>query len=180
MGESADPDRREFLRVCVVGGAAIVGAGIGAWSVMAPAHAASAPQTVPLAPVLRLTGLEKGKPLALQVTLSRRDGWRLRTRGQHLFVVRTGDGETASDFKALSPVCPHKGCSVEANEKDSAFVCPCHDGKFNLDGGYKSGPAPRGLDPLVLSAGKHEGADWIFVNWQDFVIGTADRTPRTA
>ena len=172
-------ERREFLRVCVTGGAALLGAGVGAWAVAAPMQvAAAADQRLPLIPMLRLAGLEKGPPLVLSVTLARRDGWRLRSRSQQVFLLRTGNGGEAQDFTALSPVCPHKGCSVQAHE--DAFVCPCHDARFELSGERIEGPAPRGLDPLELSIGEHAGAQWMFVRWQDFVIGTTERIARPA
>jgi Rieske Fe-S protein len=171
--------RREFLRVAVVGGAALLGAGVGAWTILDSAIPAPGAQTLPLAPLLRLAGLEKGKPLALSVTLSRRDGWRLRSRTQHVFVVRTAEGDTADAFSALSPVCPHKGCNVETDEKTGEFVCPCHDARFDFTGEYKEGPAARGMDPLELSTGKHEGQDWLFVKWQDFELGTEERAARS-
>ena len=176
-----DPGRREFLHVCVVGGAALVGAGIGGWALInPPAGTAPGEQVVPLAPMLRLEGLEPGKPLELAVTLSRRDGWRVRTRTQHLFIVRMGDADAPGKLRALSPICPHKGCSVQADEKAERFICPCHEAAFRTDGQYIEGPAPRGLDPLELTVAKHQGADWVFVKWQDFEIGTSERRPRTA
>ncbi|MCC7509973.1 MAG: Rieske (2Fe-2S) protein [Planctomycetes bacterium] len=183
MNQPDNNDRREFLRVCVIGGAALLGAGASAWAVVNPANAADssgAVETLPLVPVLRLSALEKNKPLALEVTLSRRQGWRMQSRRQHVFIVRTGDGGTDKDFLALSPVCPHKGCSVQAHEKDQRFVCPCHDAQFGFDGELKEGPAQRGLDPLTLTVREHEGADWLFVTWQDFVLDTSERTPRQA
>jgi phenylpropionate dioxygenase-like ring-hydroxylating dioxygenase large terminal subunit len=53
-------------------------------------------------------------------------------------------------------------------------MCPCHGGVFNSDGEHVSGPPPRGLDPLaefkVLNG-------HLWVRWQDFKIGVADRVP---
>lgn len=184
MGNPADAnDRRDFLRVCVIGGAALLGAGAGAWVVVNPANAAASAgtgQTLPLVPLLRLSALEKNRPLALEVTLARRQGWRMQSRRQHVFIVRKGDGSSEKDFLALSPVCPHKGCSVQAHEKDQHFVCPCHDAQFGFDGNLKEGPALRGLDPMTLEVRRHEGADWMFVTWLDYELDTSERTPRQA
>lgn len=171
-------ERREFLRVCVIGGAALIGVGVGAWAVAKPLAVAATDQRLPLVPMLRVAGLEQGKPLILQVTLARRDGWRLRTRSQQVFLLRTGAGGEAQDFKALSPICPHKGCAVQAHE--DAFVCPCHDARFELSGERLEGPTPRGLDPLELSIEEHAGTQWLFVRWQDFVAGTPERIARQA
>jgi Rieske Fe-S protein len=179
MTEPAPSSRREFLRVCAVGGAAIVGGGLGIWAVMdAPAAAAAEARLLPLAPLLRVSALPKDEPLALDVTLARRDGWRLRSRRQRVYLTRIGEGNAAEDYRALSPICPHKGCHVEAHE--DAFVCPCHDARFSLAGERIDGPAPRGMDPLRVEIDRHDDSNWLFVEWQDFVIGTAQRTPRPA
>ena len=51
-------------------------------------------------------------------------------------------------FQALSLVCPHLGCLVDA--KKDRFVCPCHGSEFNLDGSLKKGPSDRALTSLPL------------------------------
>jgi cytochrome b6-f complex iron-sulfur subunit len=46
----------------------------------------------------------------------------------------------------LFGVCTHLGCLpkwVDANER---FECPCHGSKYELNGKYIEGPAPRSLD----------------------------------
>lgn len=126
--------------------------------------------------MLRANALPLNEPVALDVSLTRREGWRVRNTRRHVLVVRTGD-ET---FKAFSPVCPHKGCGVEPDAQGKKFACPCHDAQFDLAGEVTSGPAPRGLDPLELQVADHEGAPWLFVTWQEFVTGTPERTGRQA
>ena len=78
----------------------------------------------------------------------------------------------------MSPICSHAGCTIEYHEKDSQFVCPCHDAKFKIDGTRVDGPAPRDMDPLGISIAEYEGKSWLFVDWQEFVVGTEERTPR--
>jgi Rieske Fe-S protein len=46
----------------------------------------------------------------------------------------------------FSNVCTHLSCRVNWEEGDGQFICPCHDGRFALDGGIVSGPQPRPLD----------------------------------
>ena len=36
----------------------------------------------------------------------------------------------AGQFRILSPICPHLGCSVRWVDDQSKFVCPCHSGSF--------------------------------------------------
>ncbi len=182
MPEDGTPNsRRDFLRVCAVGGAALVGACLGGWTLIdQPTTQAPAARGLPLVPMLAALGLPQGKPVALRLTLARRDAWRLRTRTQDVFVTRVGEGGGAADFRALSPVCPHKGCAVAHDEKLEAFVCPCHDARFDLAGERTNDVAPRDMDPLELSVAAHNGEDWLFVKWQDYLAGTPERTARTA
>jgi Rieske Fe-S protein len=60
-------------------------------------------------------------------------------RGVPVQVVREGE-----KLRALSTVCPHLGCRVRW--EGDHFLCPCHNGVFNREGGVVSGPPPRPLD----------------------------------
>jgi Rieske Fe-S protein len=179
MGTAPDSeDRRNFLRITVIGGVALIAAGGASASLFVPPalgpSVGAGPR--PLAPMLKLGLLEKDKPLGLDINLSVRDGWRLRSRRQVVYVVRVADGDTAAAFKTLSPICPHAGCSVEL--KEMRFVCPCHGAEFKADGTREKGPAPRDMDPLEASIADHNGHPWLFVSWQEFNVGSEQRTPR--
>jgi Rieske Fe-S protein len=179
MGNGPDSeDRRNFLRISVIGGVALIAAGGASASLFLPPalgpSVGAGPR--PLAPMLKLGLLEKDKPLGLEINLSVRDGWRLRTRRQVVYVVRVAEGDTAAAFKTLSPICPHAGCSVEL--KETRFVCPCHGAEFKPDGAREKGPSPRDMDSLDASIADHEGKPWLFVSWQEFNVGSAERTPR--
>jgi cytochrome b6-f complex iron-sulfur subunit len=52
---------------------------------------------------------------------------------------------------ALYDVCVHLGCLYEWQPVTGRFECPCHGSKYQKDGKYVEGPAPRGLDRMVLS-----------------------------
>ncbi len=52
----------------------------------------------------------------------------------------------ASGFTALYGVCTHLGCLPKWVDTNDRFECPCHGSKFELDGTYIEGPAPRNLD----------------------------------
>ncbi|PKL78586.1 MAG: hypothetical protein CVV27_03130 [Candidatus Melainabacteria bacterium HGW-Melainabacteria-1] len=49
-------------------------------------------------------------------------------------------------FYALKAVCPHLGCPPEWRPLQSQFVCPCHDSRFDREGGLRQGPALRALE----------------------------------
>jgi cytochrome b6-f complex iron-sulfur subunit len=52
---------------------------------------------------------------------------------------------------ALYDVCVHLGCLYEWQVVTGRFECPCHGSKFQRDGTYIEGPAPRSLDRMVVS-----------------------------
>lgn len=179
MPDHPDDHRRTFLRIAVIGGIGVLTAGAGAASVFLPpkiGERAGGPQ--PLIPMARLAALLKEEVLSLEISLSVRDGWRLRTKRQRVYLQRVADTDESSAFKALSPVCSHAGCTIEYREKDKQFHCPCHGAKFKQDGSLEKGPAPRDMDPLEVNVGEHDGEAWLFVNWQEFLMGTEQRTPR--
>ncbi len=47
---------------------------------------------------------------------------------------------------AMYRKCPHLGCSVPWCPPAKWFECPCHGSKYSINGEYRDGPAPRGLD----------------------------------
>jgi len=46
---------------------------------------------------------------------------------------------------ALSPVCTHTGCIVNWNGTEKSWDCPCHGGRFAIDGTVMTGPPREAL-----------------------------------
>lgn len=46
---------------------------------------------------------------------------------------------------AVKPICTHRGCTVDWKADKKAFVCPCHQAEFSLDGKVLQGPAKKSL-----------------------------------
>jgi Rieske Fe-S protein len=88
-------------------------------------------------------------PRRVELAQEIRDAWAVRPRVRlgGAWVVRSGD-----QVRAFTTACPHLGCPVGYDAAERVFRCPCHTSSFDgQTGERKSGPAPRGLDPLPLS-----------------------------
>lgn len=51
---------------------------------------------------------------------------------------------------ALSPVCTHAGCIVAFNSEEKSWDCPCHGGRFDLEGNVLCGPPQAGLKHVEI------------------------------
>jgi len=101
------------------------------------------------------------------------DGWK-KTRARHAVWARRQDG-TDHGITILASICPHLGCPVNWHPDQSQFTCPCHGGAFDTDGRHTGGPPPRAMDPLEYEV----RAGRLWVRWQDFKIGVAERVAVT-
>ncbi|MGH9196178.1 MAG: ubiquinol-cytochrome c reductase iron-sulfur subunit, partial [Acidimicrobiia bacterium] len=65
-------------------------------------------------------------------------------------------GAVETGIVAMYRKCPHLGCSVPWCAPAKWFECPCHGSKYSINGEYRDGPAPRGLDrfPVEIKGGK--------------------------
>lgn len=61
--------------------------------------------------------------------------------GEPGILVRTRNGE----YRALSAVCTHLGCTVQYRAVEGDIWCACHNGIYDLEGRNVSGPPPRPL-----------------------------------
>ncbi len=69
-------------------------------------------------------------------------------------LIRDADG----NYRALSAVCTHLGCTVQYRAGDRVIWCPCHNGVYDLEGRNVSGPPPAPLERYVVHV---EGSDVI-------------------
>lgn len=67
-------------------------------------------------------------------------------RSGQIYLVRMKDG----GFLALSLKCTHLGCSIQWNEDEDKFICPCHSSEFDRKGDVLSPPAPHALDIFAV------------------------------
>lgn len=68
-----------------------------------------------------------------------------RTINTRAFIVVAKEG-----FIALSPVCSHLGCLVNWDRNKGEFLCPCHGGRYDMEGRVIGGPPPAPLTRLPL------------------------------
>ena len=61
-----------------------------------------------------------------------------------IYVLTGGSG-----FIALSPICTHRGCTVDVN--GGRLVCPCHGSTYDREGRVLKGPAERSLTRFGVS-----------------------------
>jgi menaquinol-cytochrome c reductase iron-sulfur subunit len=102
-------------------------------------------------PLGKLDSFEVGKPVLSTFTRSKVNGWEKTVNSYGVFVFRKSQTEVV----AYSNVCTHLGCRVNWQVDKKEYICPCHDGHFNINGQVVSGPPPRPLDTYAtkVSAG---------------------------
>ncbi len=89
-----------------------------------------------------LDGYPIGTPTLFSFTRSKVNGWERTTNSYGVFVVRKSETE----MKVLSNVCTHLSCRVKWDDAEHAYLCPCHDAQFELEGEVIYGPPPRPMD----------------------------------
>jgi cytochrome b6-f complex iron-sulfur subunit len=60
-----------------------------------------------------------------------------------VYVLRVDDADGRAVYNAVSPICTHQGCTVEAQA--AVLVCPCHGSTYSRAGEVLRGPATRPL-----------------------------------
>jgi Rieske Fe-S protein len=63
------------------------------------------------------------------------------------------------DVRIFSAICTHEGCTVDWSPTAGILQCPCHDGRFAVDGSVIEGPPPAPL--LRLEAGVRDGTIYV-------------------
>ena len=58
-----------------------------------------------------------------------------------VMVVKDNTGK----LMAVNPTCTHQGCTVEWQNDENIFLCPCHAAKYAPDGKVLAKPAPSPL-----------------------------------
>ncbi len=62
-------------------------------------------------------------------------------------------------YHAFYTKCTHLGCTSIWQEEEKIFLCPCHAGKFNINGDVIAGPPPAPFVRLNLTI--KDGMIWV-------------------
>ena len=82
-----------------------------------------------------------GVPVPFSFTRTTVNGWEKTVNSYGVFILRKEDGSV----RVLSNRCTHLSCRVTWKEQQHDFLCPCHDGHFDIDGQVVAGPPPAPL-----------------------------------
>jgi menaquinol-cytochrome c reductase iron-sulfur subunit len=97
-----------------------------------------------------------GKPKPFSFTRAQVNGWEKTVNSYGGFVIRKDENHVM----VLSNICTHLGCRVSWHSDIQQYVCPCHDGHFDMLGNVISGPPPRPLDEFTTKV--EDGILYIF------------------
>jgi Rieske Fe-S protein len=117
-----------------------------------------------------------GMPHAFAVVANVADAWTraVNQRIGEVFLTRTDSGGKPN-VTAFTATCPHLGCAVEFDAAEDRYECPCHESGFAKDGTKLFGPSLRGLDPLDTDIRGESGSQEIWVRFERFRAGIAER-----
>jgi menaquinol-cytochrome c reductase iron-sulfur subunit len=88
------------------------------------------------------SAIPPNSPVEIAFHRKRVDGWKMVSEKSTAWVVKHPD----NNVTAFGPQCTHLGCAYHWAETQNAFLCPCHNSLFSINGKVLSGPAPRPLD----------------------------------
>jgi menaquinol-cytochrome c reductase iron-sulfur subunit len=134
--------RRNFYVGAIYGLGAVIASALGipaAIYLLFPPKIRQAEQWTEIGDVSTLAA---DSPTEMTFRRNRTDGWKVSSEKATTWVVKHADNSVT----AYGPQCTHLGCAYHWEDGKTAFVCPCHNSYFSIDGKVTAGPAPRPLD----------------------------------
>jgi menaquinol-cytochrome c reductase iron-sulfur subunit len=143
MPKSPQMSRKEFVGIVTAAIGSVMGVLVGIPTIsylIAPALTKeSADAWIPAGPV---ENYPVDVPTLFNFNRTKVNGWEKTVNSYGVYVLHNEYGS----FLALSNKCTHLSCRVNWKTDESAYICPCHDAYFAIDGQIISGPQPRPLD----------------------------------
>ena len=134
--------RREILRflgLCAMG--IIAGAiSLGSY-VVAPALNKSKGRWLEMG---SLDDLEQDQVQMLNYEFMVKDGWKSLAQRGFVWVHHQDEGK----ITVYSSTCTHLACNVVWSKEENSFLCPCHSGRYDINGQPIAGPPSRPLQVL--------------------------------
>lgn len=145
MSDSHELSRRDFIKVTtgIVGG--LIGAMVGLPSIfylIDPALQEGGKEA--WIPIGKFTDMQPGTPYPFSFTRVQVNGWERTASSFGGYAIRKSDNP--DDLLILNSRCTHLACTVNWSAEAQAYLCPCHDAKFSMEGEVLDGPPPRALD----------------------------------
>jgi Rieske Fe-S protein len=143
VGDTHSIDRRTFVKLVIGMTGTVMGAVVGLPAIgylISPATKVQASEA--WIPAGKLESYPTGTPTLFSFTRSKVNGWEKTVNSYGVYIVKTSPEEA----KAYSNLCTHLSCRVTWKEEYQDFLCPCHDGHFDIEGQVTAGPPPRPLD----------------------------------
>lgn len=145
MSDPHELSRREFIKVTtgIIGG--LIGAAIGlpaVYYLIDPALREGGKEA--WIPIGKFKDMKTGVPYPFSFTRVQVNGWERTSSSFGGYAVRRSDDP--ADLLILNSRCTHLACTVNWSAEAGAFICPCHDAKFSVEGEVLDGPPPRPLD----------------------------------
>ncbi len=140
--EKISSDRRAFIKTAVLCGGAVTLAGIPLASyVISPALKKGTGKWVDFGAA---KDLKPGSIEMLSYEFMVKDGWQVLPQRGFVWAKTKADGE----IHVFSSTCTHLACNVIWREEENTFECPCHSGRFDINGQPIAGPPTKALSVL--------------------------------
>jgi len=160
-------DRRTFLGYVIAAVGAFITTAVGiptVGSLILPALRPRQPNWVTAGEV---SDFPTGQPKSVTVTVSSKDGWIEQSEAKGIWVIKHAE----DSFTVFNGRGFHLGCAYSWQQGQNEFICPCHGGRYSLDGKVLGGPPPRALDTLQWRVDQGK----LVVQYQDFRLGVSQK-----
>jgi menaquinol-cytochrome c reductase iron-sulfur subunit len=146
MADLSSPDmhttRRRFLSWAIGVMTSFVGLALGIPVIGHAISPALKGESKPWSDAGPLDAIPMDNPTKVEYLIERKDGWIETTNIRSAWVIRQSSG----NLVVYNPRCTHLGCPYSWDPSTRHFLCPCHNGVFDVDGTVLAGPPPRPLD----------------------------------
>jgi menaquinol-cytochrome c reductase iron-sulfur subunit len=140
MAKSYQLSRRDFFNITIISIGSVIAVTVGlpavAYIVVPGLKVSKSEAWIPLG---KVDQFPTGEPTLVTFTRTQVNGWEKTVLSYGVYVVKPSSG----DLYVMSNVCTHLACRVNWRTDKKEFICPCHDGLFDIEGVVIGGPPPK-------------------------------------